>query len=243
MRSLWLLLMVFSSYVYGLDPKTYIPKNAYAVFPLIQEQSQQYFPVEGINPYAMALMEQESCISLTHSRCFLSTAELRTSREFGAGLPQITKAYNPDGSIRFDKLAEMKASYKQELKDLSWENIKLRPDLQVRVVVLMIKDLYNKFYFIKDPEIRYHFVDPAYNGGPGGVMKERTACGLAKDCDPNIWFGNVERYCLKSKRPLPAYGGQSICDINRKHPSNVFKIRIMKYKNYFEKQGVRDVSK
>jgi len=57
------------------------------------------------------------------------------------------------------------------------------------------------------------------------------ACGIAKNCNPNVWFGHVEKYCLKSKKPL--YGTRSVCDIHRNHVTDSIKHKLPKYKNYY----------
>ena len=99
-------------------------------------------------------------------------------------------------------------------------------------MILMLRDDYKKLYAIENPEHRMQMVDAAYNGGLGGVLKERRACGLAQNCNPNVWFNNVEKTCLKSKKVL--YGTRSACDINRYHVEDVFHSNIPKYsKSYF----------
>lgn len=222
--------------VHAQNPKTYIHPNAVKLIPIINEEQDRIFP-EGAEPaYLIALGEHESCISLKHSRCLNSMSRLKTQREEGAGLFQLTRAYNKDGSLRFDKLSELRNQYRSELKEMAWSNIYSRPDLQIRAAVLMIKGLDNRFFMIENPYIRYHFIDPAYNGGEGGVVKERRACGMAKGCDPDVWFGNVERYCLKSKTAL--YGQRSACDINRHHVKDVFETRLPKYREYYRKMGM-----
>jgi len=81
---------------------------------------------------------------------------------------------------------------------------------------------------IPDREGKLAMTDAAYNGGVGGVLNERRSCSLRGDCDPNKWFGNVEKTCLKSTKPL--YAGRSACDINRHHVSDVLRTRMPKYK-------------
>jgi hypothetical protein len=73
----------------------------------------------------------------------------------------------------------------------------------------------------------HHPADAAYNGGIDGVLNERRACGMTDNCDPQQWWGNVERVCLKSKAPL--YGTRSACDINRHHVKDVW-LRMDRYK-------------
>lgn len=174
--------------------------------------------------YLAALVEQESCISLRHSKCWNPGARLKTDREEGAGVGQITRAYRPDGSVRFDALADLTRKYSADLAGLSWGTVYQRPDLQFRALVLMARDAAQPF---RTADGWLHFGDAAYNGGPRGVALERRACAMTAGCNPALWFGHVERHCLKSRQPL--YGGRSACDINREHVRNVFQVRAEKY--------------
>lgn len=175
-----------------------------------------------------SLVEHESCISLTHSRCWDATSRLKTAREEGAGLFQITRAYRSDGSIRFDALDELRTKYKSELYQLNWLNIYSRPDLQIRAGILKSKENYNLFEkYAANTNEALAFADAAYNGGVTGVNNERRACLMTKGCDPSKWFGHTEKLCLKSKTAL--YGTRSACEINRWHVQDVLKIRSHKY--------------
>jgi len=220
-------ILFMSSLSWAYDAKTYIPPQAFEYKEAITFELDKYFPTLYEYNYIPSLIEHESCISLKHSRCWKSTSQLKSSRELGVGLGQITKAYREDGSIRFDSLKAIRDNYKNELREAQWETIHQRADLQIRIIILMIRDDYKKLYNVSNKEDRLQMTDAAYNGGLGGVLKERRACGLSKNCDPNKWFSNVEKYCLKSKKPL--YGGRSACDINRHHVFNVFMEKIPKY--------------
>jgi len=97
----------------------------------------------------------------------------------------------------------------------------------------MMRDNYQYFSkYVKDNHEAYAFADAAYNGGLGGVDHERRACKLASWCDPNRWFDNVEKLCLKSKVAL--YGNRSACDINRHHVRDVLLNRSAKYLAYIK---------
>jgi len=111
-RSVILALLVFllSSDVVAIDVKTYIPPQAYSYRLTIKEELNTYFRDIPHWNYIPSLIEHESCISLTHSKCWNPRSQLKTSREEGAGLGQLTRAYNSDGSIRFDSLEEMRKS-------------------------------------------------------------------------------------------------------------------------------------
>ena len=212
------------------NPKTYIHDRAKQYIPIILQETKTYFP-EGIErAYVPALIEHESCISLKHSRCWSPQSELKTSRERGVGLGQITKAFKADGSIRFDALAGLKAKYKQDLQEVTWDNVKYRPELQIRMIILMVRDEYRGLYMVSDPYRRYQFADSAYNGGRRDVLKARQVCGLAAQCDPQHWFDHTERYNVKSRKLL--YGNRSARDINNHHVRDVFETRLPKFRQY-----------
>lgn len=180
-----------------------------------------------------SLIEQESCIYLTSKTCWDPTSRLKSSREEGAGLFQITRAYDNTGRIRFDALEELRTKYRSELYELNWLNIYSRPDLQIRAGLLKMKENYDQFraYSYNDTEA-LAFADAAYNGGVSGVNKERRACVLTAGCDPSKWFGHTEKLCLKSKSAL--YGSRSACDINREHVQSVINVRPYKYMPLFK---------
>jgi len=181
--------------------------------------------------YLGALIEHESCISLTHSRCWNPSSRLKSAREEGAGLGQITRAYNSSGQVRFDALAEIRDRH-SVLRELNWANVYTRPDLQIRAVVLKMKDNYQYYIRYTDSENSLAFADAAYNGGIGGLDNERRACKITINCNPAMWFDNVEKFCLKSKAAL--YGQRSACDINRFHVKDVLVTRSLKYKQFFQ---------
>lgn len=231
MKKIIALIAIFISFnVLAQNVKTYIPEKATQYLPVLKLAQVKYWDDHPIPNALGALVEHESCISLKHSRCWNPKSSLKTQREEGAGFGQITRAYKTDGSIRFDALQEMKDKH-PVLREWSWGNVYIRPDLQLTAVVLKSHDDYKKLYMVKDPIARLHFTDAAYNGGIGGVNNERRACGLNKNCNPQLWFGNVEHTCLKSKKPL--YSGRSACDINRHHVIDVFNVRAEKYKIFF----------
>ena len=95
-----------------------------------------------------------------------------------------------------------------------------------------MRDNYSYFKpYASNFEEAYAFSDAAYNGGIGGVDKERRACKISPTCDHTKWFGHVENFCMKSKAPL--YGNRSACMINRHHVKDVMLTRANKYKKFF----------
>lgn len=214
------------------DVKTFIPKNAYQFLPLVKEEGLRLMPEMQWPHYFGALIEHESCISLKHSRCWQPTSELRSKRERGAGLGQLTIAYNEDGSVRFDSLSDLRRANMRELKELSWSNITQRPDLQIRGIVLMINKSYQSLFEIPDDFQRLAMSDVSYNAGLGRIKKNRLKCSLTQGCDPDIWFDNVEKHCTASTKPI--YGGRSACDIMTHHAHDTLYNRLNKYEPFFK---------
>jgi hypothetical protein len=225
----WLVALCLALPAFAQDVKTYIPVNAGPLLPVLGGQIREVWPTMPVPHYFAGLIEQESCIGLKHSKCWSATSRLKSDREEGAGLGQITRAYKADGSVRFDALEDAKRLDAKGLNDLRWETVYSRPDLQMRVIVLMTRANWNRLdKLVPDVDGKLAMTDAAYNGGLGGVINERRACGLRDDCNPNKWFGNVEKVCLKSKKPL--YGNRNACDINREHVDYVLNLRMNKYK-------------
>ena len=208
-----------------INVKTYVPANASKHFLTLKNEIEFYLPHFKYPEYFAGLIEQESCISLTHSKCWRSDSELKTSREQGVGLGQITRAWNSTGGLRFDSLSDLKTRYPKELKEANWNTIKYRPDLQIRMILLMSRNNLNYYNKIPDLYNRLAFADSAYNGGIRLLDKERTICGLAKGCDPNLWFNNVASKNMRGSKVL--YGKRTAWDINREHVDSVFNKRAL----------------
>ena len=231
---LWLAVEVFGgSQAIAQDARTYIPAGAKVYAPLLVEKQMLIWP-KAPEPWTLAgLVEQESCISLTHSRCWNPRAELRTSREYGFGFGQITVAYNPDGSVRFNKFEELRSAH-DSLRGWTWAE-RYDPGYQLTAIVEMTLGLWRRLAADPGASTTDHwaFVLSGYNGGVAGVLQDRRLCANTSGCDPSRWFGHVERTSLKSKTPQPAYGGRSWFEINRGHVRNVLTIRRDKYRQFW----------
>jgi hypothetical protein len=223
------LLALFGGAARAQDVRTYIPPAAEVHRVTLKAEQSNYWADHPRAELLPALIEHESCLSLKHSRCWNPMSRLKSAREEGAGLGQLTRAWRQDGSLRFDALQEMKDRH-PALRELQWSNIYQRPDLQLRSVVLKSRGAFLTLAVVSDPVQRLAFADAAYNGGMGGVNKERRACQVKAGCDPQRWFGHVEHTCMKSRRPL--YGGRSACDINRHHVHDVLVVRSPKYRGW-----------
>jgi hypothetical protein len=194
--------------------------------PTIKAETRAHWPDLPWPHYVAALISHESGCPGMRS-CWSPTARLKTQREEGAGLGQITRAYRADGSLRFDSLADMRNRH-PSLREWSWQNVYQRHDLQIRGVVLMSRVNWDALRLVDDSWERLAMTNAAYNGGLGGVHSDRRACQIKPGCDPQRWWGHVETTCTKSQAAL--YGKRSACDINRDHSKHVILKELPRYR-------------
>lgn len=210
-----------------------LPSNAERYAPVLVETQRKVW-AKAPEPWTIAgLIEQESCASLRHPKCWNPRAELKTSREYGFGLGQITVAYNKDGSERFNKFSELKAAH-ESLRDWKWEN-RYDPEKQITAIVADTRTIWRRLASDLGATNTDHwaFTLSAYNGGVGGLLKDRRLCANTKGCDSDRWFGNVELTSVKSRAPQKGYGMRSWFTINREHARNVLTIRREKYRQFW----------
>lgn len=229
-----LLLMCSTSTGAGYSIRTYIPNNAKPLLPLVHSEVQRFSP--GFDAGFMAgAIEQESCISLRHSKCWSPRSRLKTRREEGAGLGQLTRTYYRNGKIRFDTLTRLARKYRTHLKGLTWNSVYRRGDLQIRAMVLLFMEGWNELPNTITSKDKLAFIVSGYNQGMGGVRRDRRLCGLKSKCNPNKWFGHVgsvKRVGFSTRR---LYGNRTAWDINRKHVHNVIVKRMPKYRSWYRK--------
>ena len=169
-------------------------------------------------------IEQETCITLTHKKCWSRFAELKTSRERGVGLGQHTM------TSRFDALAEARG-LDDDLKGWNWDS-PYSAEMQMVALLAMMKRNYGIFKSTSELD-RYAFALAAYNGGIGGIQADQRICRNTKGCDDKLWFGNVENTSLKAKVKVSGYG-KSFFEINREYPVNILLKRRQKYKPFID---------
>lgn len=240
------ILVVISVMLYSKSypVKTFIPERAFKYMPMVHKESLSLLGNE-INPsYFDALIEQESCVRLGGNsywarRCWSPTSELKTSIENGIGFGQITRSWKKDGRLRFDTLENIRKKYPKELYELTWDNIKEKPELQIRAMTLLWRDNFKMLTNDITLNNKIAFADSIYNGGYKYLNKERKTCKLRKNCNSLIWFNNVELVKSdRAKRKL--YGNRTAWDINRNHVKNVIKIRWSKYNKNYNKKNKKD---
>lgn len=200
-------------------PRGMIPKAALPLLPLLWAEVAAIWPDVPLRSALAAQVEQETCITLTHSKCWNPRAELKTDREYGFGLGQITV------TSRFNTFSELRAGHR-ELSSWEWKD-RYDPRLQLRALVLMDRSLFGAMTWASGVE-RMAFTFAGYNGGRGGVMSDRLVCKNTTGCDPARWFGHVERTSNKSRAKWNGYG-KSAFEINREYVQNILNVRRRKY--------------
>lgn len=225
-----LLFLGLSGMARAQDVRTYVPPPAQALAPTVVREIEAHWPDVPRRSYVGALIEQETCITLRHRFCWSPTAQLKTSREEGAGLGQFTRAWHADGRLRFDSLAETRSMAPHALADLNWQTVYQRADLGVRAVLVKLRDCDARLQRLGrfDGMQRLAFCDAAYNGGWAGMLNDRKLCALKAGCDAGQWFGHVEHTSAKSRAKWQGYG-KSAFEINREHVHMALQVRREKY--------------
>lgn len=210
-----------------------IPPGAKTHLPELKVVIDKHWPALSRPALIGGQIEQESCISLTHKRCWNSQVELKTSREYGFGLGQITIAYDKNGKVRFDNFLEAKKQFGSALSAWKWDD-RFNPSYQMTTIVLMDKNLYNRSMSLTNSDAdRLAFMLAAYNGGFGGLLQDRKLCQAIKECDSSKWFGHVAAHSYKARVKVNGYG-ESAYDINRGYVDKVMNQRSIKYLPYLE---------
>jgi hypothetical protein len=224
--STFALLFLFITASHSLDYSNLNPRCKEYIPMLLQEQEQWWPTMENPSVFA-AQIDQETCAGQKSAKCWHTEARLKTSREEGYGLGQITRTWQANGAIRFDALAELRAHHMDALKDWSWKNVATAL-FQIRGLVLMNYDNYKSVPSGATALDRYAFMDAAYNGGLGGLLSEVALCKKTEGCDSSRWFGNVENTSKKARTAVNGYG-QGFFQINRGHVRNVIYDRRQRY--------------
>lgn len=219
-------LFTFEIMISNAYSQTTIPPNSKQYLPLLSKVIDEYWKELSIKSSPAGQVEQETCISLKHKKCWNPKAELKTSREYGFGFGQITIT---DKFNNFEEIKKMDKS----LKSWKWED-RYDPYTQLKALIVYDKFIYNKIIGANSDFDRLCFTFASYNGGLGGLVQERQLCKLTKGCDSTKWFGNVENTSRKSKKKYQGYG-KSFFEINREYVHNILLVRRQKYIPYLEK--------
>jgi hypothetical protein len=215
-----LLFLAFAGRAQAAQP----PAAALTYLPTLAAEIDAHWPAITPRSALAAQVEQETCPSLTHRKCWNPRTELKTSREYGFGLGQLTV------TKRFDNFAAARGLH-PSLRDWQWAD-RYDATRQLRTLVLMDRAAWRGLAGVADPWQRLAMTLSAYNGGLGGVQADRRLCASIDGCDPDQWFGHVEAHSLKS-RAKPREYGQSFYDINRGYVRAVLYVRRPRYAGWF----------
>lgn len=197
-----------------------LPANALQYLPVLKGEIEAHWPDTFRRAYFGGQVEQETCISLKHRKCWSPTAELKTDREYGFGLGQITV------TASFNNFEEARKLH-PSLADWTWDN-RYNAQYQLRSMVLKDKFNHGKFSWAVNERERMAFTFASYNGGIGGVLSDKRVCSTTPNCLTDRWFGNVEHTSRKAKVAAKGYG-KSFFEINREYVVNVMTVRHQKY--------------
>lgn len=198
-----------------------IPALATVYLPVLAAVMALLWPSMPDRALIAAQIEQETCPSLTSKKCWNPRTELKTSREYGFGLGQLTvteKFNNFEAARGWDK----------SLAGWKWED-RFNADMQLRALVAYDRNLYSQIRFGATDQDRLAFMFSSYNGGLGGLLKDRRMCASVKGCDPERWFGHIEQHSFRAKTSVAGYG-KSFFDINREYVRNILFVRSPKYR-------------
>lgn len=201
-----------------------LPVNAQVYLPALKTEQKAYWPSMPIPSALAGQIEQETCSSLKSLQCWSPRAELKTAREYGFGLAQITVTSRFNNFIAARELDT-------SLHDWRWQD-RYDPAKQIRTLVLMDRSAFRQLPSIDNSD-RVAMTLAAYNGGAGGLNADRRVCGHITGCDPNKWFGHVELHSLKQRVKTQGYG-KSFFDINREYVRNILTLRRFKYVQVME---------
>lgn len=154
-------------------------------------------------------------------------AELKTSREYGFGLGQVTIAYNADGTERFNNFTRA-LRVTMMGKTITWAK-RFDPRFQLTYSVLSDRSNFaaaGKFF--DDDESKTAGMLVAYNAGLGAIMRRKAVAIQLGMTPPRKWFGGLSEIHARCEERL-LYGVPLYKRINE-YPRLILHVRSPKYK-------------
>jgi hypothetical protein len=203
--------------------------------PLFKTVVNQYWSEAPYQYYFPGVVEQETCASLR--QCWNPNTQLKTSREYGFGLGQVTIAYGKKGKIRFNNFQEAKEQY-AALSDWQWDD-RFNPKYQFTFITLEMHHLFSPLapYFSDDTN-RWAATLVSYNAGPGTIMDRIAVCSVTKGCNKALWFNGLDTVASPFEKKL-LYGKPLYLRRNE-YPDNIIHVRAPKYQPFWEAIALND---
>lgn len=182
-------------------------ERAEPLLPVFERVLDDHWPKAQMTHIMCGQIEQESS--------WKPRAELKTSREYGFGLGQITI------TSRFNNFEAAKML--KPLKDWQWED-RFNPKCQLIFLVFTNRSNFNRLHSLFDTtEDTWAASMVAYNAGLGTVLQRRVAASQDKK---RRWFGGLDSVFLKYESRL--LYGRNLGQLRNEYPVKVFK-RSYKY--------------
>ena len=219
MRVMLLLIMVLSCDVCAADTLT----RAMAYLPLYKDLSASHWPDMPLQYIPFGQVEQESS--------WKERATLKTSRELGRGLTQMTIAYRADGSERFNIYRE--AVKWRALKGWDWQNDPY--NVRYQLTFLILQDRTNFITMrpmFRDTAETWKAALVCYNAGPGRVLSRRSVAKI-RGQPTDRWTGGLDSTYGDGENRL--LYGRPLWQAVNEYPVKVFR-RAEKYRPYLERQ-------
>lgn len=179
--------------------------------PVLVEAFNQHWPDAPYRHYAAGQIEQESG--------WKERAELKTSREYGFGLGQITQ------TSRFDNFREAQKLFPA----WRWED---RFNVRYQLGYAVITDRANfkrVSRLMVDDDSRWRALLVAYNAGFGTVL-QRRALAIRTGAPHDRWAGGLETVALPYEDRL--LYGRRLADRRNEYPRLICDVRAPKYRGW-----------
>ena len=212
----WLLLFLVPVLL-GAGPSP----QAEVLRPLFLEVQKQHWNACSL-PWTMAgQVEQESN--------WKTKATLKTSRELGRGLGQLTITYKQDGSERFNTYRD--AVRMRALKGWDWQQDPYHARFQLTYLVITDRSHFAVIrpQFGNDKEASAAVL-VAYNAGFGTVLKRIAAARQAGQARPYLWFGGLDQ--VRSPGEGVLLYGKDLGDTRNEYPRKVLQ-KAEKYRPWW----------
>lgn len=216
MRILLSALLIFSLLAWpvsGFSAPINIMARAAKHLPTLSELADLHWPSAPTREVMAGQIEQESR--------WKPGAELKTSREYGFGLAQITV------TSRFDNFQEARQRL-PPLRDWQWND---RWNVRHQMTYLVMTDRAN-FQALRgifeDDENRWAGALVAYNAGMGTVLQRRALALQTIPSAASKWFGGLDSVRLPGEN-RKLYG-RNLGDMRNEYPRLIIRVRAPKYR-------------